>query len=368
MNISVETFEALRAQNPDLLVIDVREPDEVALGKIPGAQTIAHGDLEQKIAGLTADHQREIVLYCAMGGRSARGAEALQRLGYEKVHSLVGGYSRWMNARNHHAPGLTERQRERYHRHILLPEVEESGQLKLLQSKIALVGVGGLGCPAALYLAAAGVGTLGLIDDDKIDRSNLQRQVLYADSEIGTLKVDAAQRRLNELNPEVKILKHPLRLTRQNALDILQPYDLVVNGSDNFPTRYLVNDACYFLKKPLIDGAIFRFEGQVSVHWPDQGPCYRCLYPEPPPREHAPSCTEAGVFGVLPGIVGSLQAVEAIKLLLHLGENLVGRLLMFDSKSMRFREMKVRRDPACPLCGNRPTVTTLIDYENFCGA
>lgn len=350
------------------MVVDVREPDEVAQGQIPGAHAIPRGFLELKIEDLENDRQREIILYCAGGNRSALAAESLQRMGYQRVQSLIGGFAAWKNKGGAIVvvPQLSAEQKIRYHRHTLLPEVKEEGQLKLLAAKVALIGAGGLGCPAALYLAAAGVGTLGLIDDDVVDVSNLQRQVLYTQNDVGKPKVECAHQRLRALNPDVKINEHRLRLSRANALDVLRNYDIILNGCDNFPTRYLINDAAYFLKKPLVDGSIFRFEGQCSVHLPDAGPCYRCLYPEPPPPDMAPSCAEAGVLGVLPGIIGSLQAIETIKLILGVGHSLVGRLLMFDSKSMTFREMKLRRDPACPLCGNHRTVTELIDYEGFC--
>jgi adenylyltransferase/sulfurtransferase len=255
----------------------------------------------------------------------------------------------------------------RYARHIILPEIGGVGQRRLLNARVALIGAGGLGCPAALYLAAAGVGTLGVVDFDTVDLSNLHRQILHGHSNLGRPKVDSARERLADINPDVNVVPHPVALSSENAMEILGQYDLVVNGCDNFATRYLVNDACYLLKKPLVDGSIFRFEGQATVFLPGQG-CYRCLFPAPPPPGAVPSCAEAGVLGVLPGIIGVIQAIEAIKLILNLGESLVNRLLLFDSLAMEFREVKIRRDPECPLCGDNPTIDQLIDYEAFCGA
>jgi adenylyltransferase/sulfurtransferase len=297
-------------------------------------------------------------------------------MGYTNVVSLAGGYNGWKNAGYAvKVPTvLTPEQRNRYSRHTLLREVGEAGQIKLLEAKVLLIGAGGLGSPAALYLAAAGVGTLGIVDFDAVDLSNLQRQVLHGSKDVGRPKVDSAADRLRDLNPDIKVVGHNTSITSENALDIIREYDIVLNGSDNFPTRYLVNDACQFLKKPLVDGSIFMFEGQVTVYQPavpeqgiEGGPCYRCLFPDPPPPGEVPSCSEAGVLGVLPGIVGSLQAVEAMKLILGVGEPLVGRLLMVDTLDMSFRTLKVKRDPECPVCGDHPTVTELIDYDQFCG-
>jgi sulfur-carrier protein adenylyltransferase/sulfurtransferase len=265
------------------------------------------------------------------------------------------------------ASALTPEQMKRYSRHLILPEVGLSGQKRLLESKVLCVGAGGLGSPLALYLAAAGVGTIGIVDFDVVDTSNLQRQVLYGTKDVGVPKLEAAERRLKDLNPDVKVVRHEVRLTGQNAFDVLLPYDVVVDGTDNFPTRYLVNDAAVLLKKPNVYGSIFRFEGQVSVFDARKGPCYRCVYAEPPPPGLVPSCAEGGVLGVLPGIVGSLQAVETIKVLLGKGEPLVGRLLLFDAMAMRFRELKVRKNPDCVLCGPKATQKGLIDYEQFCG-
>lgn len=263
--------------------------------------------------------------------------------------------------------GFTNDQIYRYSRHIILPDIGGSGQKKLLKARVLLVGAGGLGSPAAMYLGAAGVGTLGLVDFDRVDLSNLQRQLLHRTKDVGRLKLDSAEETINGLNPDVHVIKHQLVLTSENIMDVVKDYDIIVNGTDNFPTRYLVNDACVFSGKPLVDGSIFMFEGQATVYDARRGPCYRCLFPTPPPPGEVPSCQEAGVLGVLPGIIGSIEAVEAIKLILAKGEPLIGRLLLFDALSMEFREMKVEKDPNCPVCGNHPTVTELIDYEQFCG-
>ena len=263
--------------------------------------------------------------------------------------------------------GFKDDQIYRYSRHIILPDIGGSGQKKLLKSKVLLVGAGGLGSPAAMYLAAAGVGTLGIVEFDRVDLSNLQRQLLHRTKDVGRLKIDSAEETINNLNPDVNVVKHSVVLTSDNVMDIIKDYDVIVNGTDNFPTRYLVNDACVFLGKPLVDGSIFMFEGQATVYDAKRGPCYRCLFPTPPPPGEVPSCQEAGVLGVLPGIIGSIEAVEAIKLLLNKGEPLIGRLLMFDALAMEFREMKITKDPDCPVCSDHPTITELIDYEQFCG-
>ncbi|MCL6648738.1 MAG: molybdopterin-synthase adenylyltransferase MoeB [Chloroflexi bacterium] len=255
---------------------------------------------------------------------------------------------------------------QRYSRHLILPEIGGARQKKLLRARVLLVGAGGLGSPAALYLAAAGVGTLGLIDFDLVDMSNLQRQILHRTSTVGRPKVESGKQTLTDLNPDVTVITHQVPLNAENALEIIPQYDIVVNGCDNFPTRYLVNDACYLLKKPLVDGSIFRFEGQATVYLPGKG-CYRCVFPAPPPAGAVPSCAEAGVLGVLPGIIGVIQAIETIKLILGLGEPLVNRLLLFDALEMSFRQVRLRRNPNCPLCGDHPTIHQLIDYEDFCG-
>ncbi len=351
------------------LVIDVREKEETDGGIIPGAQTVVRGFLELKIDALEPNKNREIILYCAGGNRSALSAKALQDIGYTNVTSMKGGYSAWQHAGLpiEQKKSLSAEKLARYARHLSMPEVGEAGQLKLLDAKVLLIGAGGLGSPAGLYLAAAGIGTIGIIDNDVVDSSNLQRQILHDESWKGLPKVESARHRMLGLNPDIKIIPHKERLDRTNAMQILGQYDIIVNGCDNFSTRYLLNDACYFLKKPLVDGSIFRFEGQLTVFDPAHGgPCYRCLYPLPPPPEMAPSCQEAGVFGVLPGIIGSLQAVEVIKVILGIGEPMIGKLMLYDSLKQKFREMKIRKDSSCPICGDNPTIKELIDYEWFC--
>ncbi|MCE9626007.1 MAG: molybdopterin-synthase adenylyltransferase MoeB [Deltaproteobacteria bacterium] len=366
--VTPDQLVELQKKNPNLVLLDVREKDEQERGVLPNAKLIPRGLLELKIEDAVPDRKQEIVAYCAGGNRSALAALSLKQLGYEKVHSLIGGYSKWAGEGRPTTQKvfLDSQKLDRYSRHILMPEVGEEGQVKLLESKVFLVGAGGLGSPTALYLAAAGVGTLGIIDNDVVDRSNLQRQILHNEGRIGEPKVESAKQTLKALNPDVNIVTYRDRLSRDNVMDIIKNYDVIVNGCDNFPTRYLINDACVFLKKPLVDGSIFRFDGQVNVIKPYEGPCYRCLYPEPPPPEMAPSCQEAGVFGVLPGIIGCIQAIEVLKLLLGKGDPLVGRLLIMDTLKMKVREMKVRRDPACPVCGDNPTIKELIDYEWFC--
>lgn len=366
--LTPEQLVELQKKNPDLVLLDVREKDEQERGILPNAKLIPRGMLELKIEDAVPDRNREIVAYCAGGNRSALAALSLKQMGYSKVHSLIGGYSRWNQEGRPTVKQtfLDSQKLERYSRHILMPEVGEEGQVKLLDSKVFLVGAGGLGSPTAYYLAAAGVGTLGIVDNDVVDRSNLQRQILHNEARIGEPKVESAKQTLKALNPDINVVTYRERLSRDNVMELIKDYDVIVNGCDNFPTRYLINDACVFLKKPLVDGSIFRFEGQVNVIKPFEGPCYRCLYPEPPPPEMAPSCQEAGVFGVLPGIIGCIQGIEVLKLLLGKGDPLVNRLLIMDTLKMKVREMKVRRDPACPVCGDNPTIKELIDYEWFC--
>jgi molybdopterin/thiamine biosynthesis adenylyltransferase/rhodanese-related sulfurtransferase len=354
----------------NLVVVDIREFDEYAQGTIPGSYYIPRGFLELRIENLAPRRDTPIALYCAGGVRSALGARSLQEMGYTNVASVAGGFGGWKNAGYSFVVPriMTDDQRHRYSRHTMIPEVGEQGQLKLLDAKVLLIGAGGLGSPAAMYLAAAGIGTLGIVDFDVVDISNLQRQILHHLDDVGRPKVETAAEAIANLNTDVKVVPHRVLLRSDNALDIIRDYDVVINGSDNFPTRYLVNDACALLGKPLVDGSIFRFEGQVTVFDPARGgPCYRCLYPDPPPPGEVPSCAEGGVLGVLPGIIGSLQAAEAIKLILGVGEPLTGRLMLFDALDGRFRQVKVRKDPACPVCGENPTVTELIDYEQFCG-
>ncbi len=369
----------LRGQIPEVAagpltgtVIDVREADEHSQGAIPGAVWIPRGFLEARIEKHVADRGAPIVLYCAGGNRSLFAARSLIELGYTNVRSLAGGFGGWKKAGLawEMPAALKPDQEIRYSRHTLLPEVGLAGQMKLLASKVVCIGAGGLGSPSSMYLAAAGIGTLGMIDDDVVDASNLQRQILHGTDRLGALKVDSAEKTLTNLNPDVRIEKHRARLTAANAIDLLGRYDVIIDGADNFATRYLVNDCALRLGKPVVHASIFRFEGQLTVFPGSGSPCYRCLYPEPPPPEEAPSCAEGGVLGVLPGVMGVLQATEAIKLLLGLGDTLAGRLLVYDAIKTRFRELKLRRDPKCPTCGDGVdrAAIKLIDYEQFCAA
>ncbi|GIX26784.1 MAG: molybdopterin biosynthesis protein MoeB [Burkholderiales bacterium] len=370
----VTPTEALALQAKGAALVDVREAEEIAQGSPPGAHRLGRGYLELKIEDAVPDYERPIVTLCAGGVRSLFAAEELKRLGYKHVYSMAGGFTRWKNEGLpvEVPPRFEPADRERYSRHLLMPEVGEAGQFKLTQSKVLLIGAGGLGSPAALYLAAAGVGTLGIVDHDVVDRSNLQRQVLHTDDRVGTSKVASAKKTLNALNPAVKVVGYETHLSSRNVEEIFSGYDLVVDGSDNFPTRYLVNDACVKLGIPNVHGSVFRFEGQATVFWPQypkrRGPCYRCLYPEPPPAELAPSCAEAGVLGVLPGIIGLLQATEAIKLILGIGDPLVGRLLYYDALRGRFDELALERDPSCRYCGDGAQFPGYIDYERFCAS
>ena len=371
-NIKIISLENLKARvdagtAPALL--DVREKEEFRGGFIPGAVHIPRGFLEMQAESKLPKKDAEIVVYCAGGTRSAFAAKTLSDLGYTNVWSANPGFVRWkdLGFPTEVPPKLTEAQLDRYSRHILLPEVGEKGQAKLLKSKVLLLGAGGLGCPAALYLGAAGVGTLGIVDADTVDASNLQRQVLHATSRIGMPKVDSAEIAINDLNPDVKVVKFQERVVADNVDRIFgEGWDVIVDGCDNFPTRYLVNDASLFHKIPVVHGSIFRFDGQVTSFLPFEGPCYRCLYPEPPPAHLAPSCAEAGVIGILPGLIGTLQATEAIKIILGQGDPRAGRLLTYDSMGMTFRTLKLRRDKNCPAFGENPTITEYVDYEGFC--
>ncbi len=350
-------------------LVDVREKEEYRAGYIPGAVHVPRSYLESQSEQKLTDKNAEIILYCAGGNRSAFAARTLKELGYTNVTSVNPGFVRWKDLKYpvEEPPQFTAAQLDRYSRHILLPEVGERGQQKLLKSKVLFLGAGGLGAPSALYAAAAGVGTIGMVDADTVDASNLQRQIIHATSRLGMAKVDSAEKALTDLNPDVKIVKFQERLLSSNVDRIFgQGWDAVIDGCDNFPTRYLVNDASLKHNLPIIHGSIFRFDGQVTTFMPRVGPCYRCLYPEPPPAELAPSCAEAGVLGILPGIIGVIQATEAIKLILGKGELLVGRLLTYDSMKMTFRTLKLRRDKNCPACGENPTITEYIDYEQFC--
>ena len=353
---------------PGLVILDVREPDEYEQGAIPHAVHIPRGHLESQVETKLPNKSAPVLIYCAGGTRSAFAADTLAQLGYQDVVSMAGGFNKWKNeGRPWQAPrALTPEQRNRYQRHLLLPEVDEAGQLKLLDAKVLLIGAGGLGSPAALYLAAAGVGTLGIIDMDVVDASNLQRQILHNMDRIGERKVDSAKKTLTAINPDVNVVTYDVRLGADNVMSIFEGYDVIVDGTDNFPTRYLVNDASLKLEIPVVHGSIFRFEGQASVYLPHQGPCYRCQVPEPPPAEMAPSCAEAGVLGVLPGIIGSIQAMEAIKLILGLGDPLVGRLLAYDALEESFRVFRVNRDPECAACSIDPAELVIAEYDELC--
>src|SRR5258707_1536143 len=358
-----------RIESGEPVVVDVREQDEWDEGHIPGAVHVPRGHLESRIERLAPDPSRPVVIYCSAGNRSAFAAKTLAELGYEDVVSLAGGFTDWK--RNGFPvqlqAGLDGPQRARYSRHLLIPEVGEEGQLKLLDSRVLLVGAGGLGSPASLYLAAAGVGRIGIVDDDRVDSSNLQRQIAHSTERLGDWKADSAKQTLEALNPDVEVITYKERITSENVDRILADgWDVIVDGADNFPTRYLINDASVFHDIPVVHGSIFRFEGQVTVFKPHEGPCYRCLFPQPPPPELAPSCAEGGVLGVLPGIIGSLQANETLKLCIGIGDSLAGRLLLFDALSTEFSEVTLRRDPNCPVCGDHPTITSYIDYVEFC--
>jgi sulfur-carrier protein adenylyltransferase/sulfurtransferase len=360
----------------DAALIDVRERHEWDESRLEGATLIPQLTLADRIAEVVPNRSQRVLLYCRVGNRSARAADLLQDLGYENVASVAGGIVGWEETGLPVAAeaGLTPEQRTRYSRHTLLPEIGAEGQLKLLNSKVLLIGAGGLGSPAALYLAAAGIGTLGLVDDDVVDESNLQRQVIHSTERVGVPKTASARRSIEALNPDVEVVEHRAHLDSSNILDVIEPYDVIVDGADNFPTRYLLNDASVRLRKPVVSASILGFDGQISTFVPYEGPCYRCLYPTPPPPELAPSCAANGVLGVMAGVMGLLQANEVIKLVAGIGEPLVGRLLLYESLGTRFTELKVPRDPACPICGpDAPEIPVselgkFPDYEAFCGA
>jgi molybdopterin/thiamine biosynthesis adenylyltransferase/rhodanese-related sulfurtransferase len=360
-----------------VVLVDVREGEEFERERIPGAKHVPRAYLESRIEGAVSDRDTHVVLYCASGQRSALAADTLtELLGYTNVDSMTGGITLWKDRgyETEVPKTLTKEQRDRYSRHILLPEVGVEGQQKLLDAKVLLLGAGGLGSPAALYLAAAGVGTLGIVDDDTVDLSNLQRQVIHTTGRVGEPKVDSAAETIADINPDVEVVKHQVRLDSSNVVELIEPYDIVVDGLDNFPTRYLLNDASVRLRKPVVSASILGFDGQLSVFKPYEGPCYRCLYPVPPPAELAPSCGANGVIGVLPGTMGLLQATEVVKLILGEGEPLVGRLLLYEALGATFTELKVRRDPQCPICSRDPESITdeemgvFPDYEAFCAA
>jgi molybdopterin/thiamine biosynthesis adenylyltransferase/rhodanese-related sulfurtransferase len=371
----VDPSQAREQLSNGAVLVDVREPEEWAAGHIPGAKHVPKSYLESRIEGAVPDRSQHVILYCASGNRSAWATRTLvEDLGYEHVESMTGGFTLWKD-RGYDVElprTLSAEQRDRYSRHLLLPEVGPEGQQQLLDAKVLLLGAGGLGSPAALYLAAAGVGTLGIVDNDTVDVSNLQRQVIHSTDRVGVAKVDSAEETIQALNPDVKVQKYNLRLGPENIMDILPGYDVVVDGLDNFPTRYLLNDATVRLGIPVVSAAILGFEGQLSVFKPYDGPCYRCLFPVPPPAELAPSCGANGVLGVLPGTMGLLQATEVIKLILGVGEPLIGRLAMYDALAAALTEVKVRRDPHCPICSRHPEeiadeeMGVFPDYEAFC--
>jgi molybdopterin/thiamine biosynthesis adenylyltransferase/rhodanese-related sulfurtransferase len=350
-------------------LLDVREKEEYREGHLPGAVSIPRGFLEMKMETEVPDRDAEIIAYCQGGTRSLMAGVVMKEMGYSNVVSMTGGFGAWKQSGNQWVADrqFTPDQIQRYNRHFILPEVGEEGQAKLLDARVLMIGAGGLGSPTAYYLAAAGVGTLGIVDDDVVDRSNLQRQILHTDERVGMPKIESAELTLKGLNPELNVVGYRERVTSANVMQLFADYDVIVDGCDNFPTRYLVNDACVFLGKPNVHGSIFQFEGQTTVFDPSRGPCYRCLFPEPPPPGAAPSCQEAGVLGVLPGLIGCVQAVETLKLILGIGNSLVGRLLHFDTLSMDIKTLRLRKDPECPVCGEQPSVTELIDYEEFCG-
>jgi sulfur-carrier protein adenylyltransferase/sulfurtransferase len=373
----VDPAEVSEHLGDGVVLVDVRESEEWDRGHIPGAVHVPRGYLESRIDGAVGDRDARVILYCASGQRSALAAHTLKELlGYTNVASMTGGITLWKD-RGYKVDVpkvLTTEQKERYGRHLLLPEVGPEGQAKLLDAKVLLLGAGGLGAPTALYLAAAGVGTLGIVDDDEVDLSNLQRQVIHSTDRIGTPKVDSAETTIAALNPDVEVVKYPVRLDASNIMEIIDGYDVIVDGVDNFPTRYLLNDATVRLGIPVVSASILGFDGQLSVFKPHDGPCYRCLYPVPPPAELAPSCGANGVLGVLPGTMGMLQATEVIKLVTGIGEPLIGRLLLYEALGATFTELKVRRDPDCPICSREPSeiadeeMGVFPDYEAFCAA
>jgi molybdopterin/thiamine biosynthesis adenylyltransferase len=372
-----EVHDLLSNGSNGYVIVDVREQHEFEESHLPRAVHVPRGHLESRIEGAAPDKSQRVIAYCASGNRSALAAHTmLSQLGYENVESMTGGITLWKD-RGYEVEvpkSLTAEQRERYSRHLLIPEIGLEGQQKLLEAKVLLLGAGGLGSPAALYLAAAGVGTVGIVDNDVVDLSNLQRQVAHSNDRIGIPKVDSAEISIKEINPDVNVVKYQTRLDASNIMEIIEGYDVVVDGVDNFPTRYLLNDASVRLGIPVVSASILGFDGQLSVFAPHEGPCYRCLYPTPPPAELAPSCGANGVLGVLPGTMGLLQSTEVIKLIVGSGEPLIGRLLLYDALAATFTELKVRRDPGCPICSRDPSeisddeMGVFPDYEAFCAA
>ncbi|HTA35047.1 MAG TPA: molybdopterin-synthase adenylyltransferase MoeB [Solirubrobacteraceae bacterium] len=373
----VDPSEVAELMHEGVAIIDVRETEEYTAGHLPGAKHVPRSYLETRIEGVVPDRSSQVILYCASGNRSAYGARTLEQdLGYEHVRSMTGGITLWKDrGYDVEVPrALSAEQRERYSRHLLIPEIGVEGQQKLLDARVLLLGAGGLGSPTALYLAAAGVGTLGIVDDDVVDLSNLQRQVIHDTERIGTPKVDSAEQTIRALNPDVNVVKYQTRIDASNIMEIIDGYDVIVDGVDNFPTRYLLNDASVRLQIPVVSASILGFDGQLSVFKPYDGPCYRCLFREPPPAELAPSCGANGVLGVLPGTMGLLQATEVVKLLLGIGDPAIGRLLLYDALGATLTEVKVHRDPECPICSRDPDeiadeeMGVFPDYEAFCAA
>jgi adenylyltransferase/sulfurtransferase len=368
--VTVDEVDRRIQSGNGFVLLDVREKDEWDEGHLEGATFLPRGFLEVKVEKTVPEKHTSLIVYCAGGVRSALAAKSLTQLGYSDVVSMIGGFNEWKNTGHKIVvpEKIGKNQMARYSRHLRVPEVGEQGQLKLLASKVLLVGAGGLGSPAGLYLAASGVGTIGLIDMDVVDESNLQRQIIHWTSSVGLPKTDSARRTLFEVNPDVKVRTHNVRLDASNALEIMKDYDVIVSGSDNFSTAYLVNDAAVLLRKPVAYGSIFRFDGQASTFVPHQGPCFRCLYATATPPELAPSCEEAGVLGVLPGTIGLIQATETIKLLLNVGTSLSGRLLTYDALEMSFRQFKIRRDPDCRACGPNAHIDLNSIGEFVCAA
>ena len=367
--ISAQEVRAKQDGGDSFLLLDVRESEEFRQGHIPGAIHVPRGFLEMKIEAITSARDTSLTVYCAGGVRSLLACDTLKNMGYTNLESMAGGFGDWKQKELpiETPKVLSDKDRSRYSRHISIPEVGEKGQLKLLDSKVLLIGAGGLGCPSAYYLAAAGVGTLGIVDFDVVDESNLQRQILHTPERVGTPKIASALKTLKTFSPDIELIPFEERLTSANIESIIKDFDVVVDGTDNFPTRYLINDACVKLKKPCVHGSVYRFEGQVTVFDPAQeGPCYRCLYKEPPPAELAPSCAEAGVLGVLPGVVGLLQAVETLKILLGIGSPLRGKLLTYDALEASFQTFKLRQNPECDYCVAGKEFPGYIDYEHFC--
>ncbi|HEU5142214.1 MAG TPA: molybdopterin-synthase adenylyltransferase MoeB [Solirubrobacterales bacterium] len=371
----IEPFEAAEEiESGDVVLIDTREPHEFQEARLEGGKLVPPGLLSDEIESAAPDKSARTILYCRSGNRSFKAAEQMQALGYENVASMAGGILAWQEQGLPvvATEGMTAEQRDRYSRHTLLPEVGVEGQIKMLNAKVLLVGAGGLGAPTALYLAAAGIGTMGLVDDDVVDASNPQRQVIHNTERIGMAKTESARRTIEALNPDVNVVEHKGRMNASNIVEIISQYDVIVDGADNFPTRYLLNDASVRLRKPVVSASILSFDGQISTFVPYEGPCYRCLYPTPPPPELAPSCSANGVLGAMAGTMGLLQANEVLKLVLGIGEPLIGRLLLFEALGTRFTELKVRRDPNCPICGeDAPEVADedlgkFPDYELFC--